>query len=89
MRPQTMTDHARDLAIALGLRPATDADLPFMIEAAARAAWTTDKGLPIAAGIVKALRSERIILPVAAVISVLALRVVPGARRVAKRCSPG
>jgi hypothetical protein len=67
-RPQTMTDHARDLAAALGLRPATDADLPFMIEAAARAEWTTDKGLPIAAGIVAALRSERIILPAPAVI---------------------
>jgi hypothetical protein len=66
-RPQTMTDHARDLAAALELRPATDTDLPFMIEAAARAAWTTDKGLPIAAGIVAALRSKRIILPVAAV----------------------
>ena len=67
-RPQTMTDHARDLAAALGLRPATDTDLPFMIEAAARAAWTTDRGLPIATGIIAALRSERIILPVAAVI---------------------
>jgi hypothetical protein len=67
-RPQTMTDHARDLAAAFGLRPATDTDLPFMIEAAARAAWTTDKGLPIVAGIVAALRSERIILPAPAVI---------------------
>ncbi len=35
-RAQTMTDHARILAAALGLRPATVADLPFMIEAAAK-----------------------------------------------------
>lgn len=35
-RHQTMTDHARQLASMLGLRPSTDADLPFMIEAAAR-----------------------------------------------------
>lgn len=34
-RPQTMTDHARLLASALGLRAPTRADLPLMIEAAA------------------------------------------------------
>jgi hypothetical protein len=39
-RPQTMTDHARQLAAMLGLRPSTNLDLPFMIEAAAQAAWT-------------------------------------------------
>jgi hypothetical protein len=35
-RPQTMTDHALLLARTLGLQPPNNADLPFMIEAAAR-----------------------------------------------------
>lgn len=67
-RSQTMTDHARELAAILGLRPIGAADLPFMVEAASRAAWTTDKGLPIATGIIDALRAEGILLPVPAVI---------------------
>jgi hypothetical protein len=39
-----------------------------MIEAAAQAAWSTDRGQPIAAAVVAALRSAAIILPAAAVI---------------------
>ena len=58
-----MTDHARDLAAALGLRPATRADLPCMVEAAAEAARGTDAGAPIAAAIVAALRDACVILP--------------------------
>jgi hypothetical protein len=42
-RPQTMTDHALKLATTLGLRPPSNADLPFMIEAAAQSAWSTDR----------------------------------------------
>ncbi len=64
-RPQTMTDHARMLAATLGLRPPTAADLPLMIEAAAQAAWSTDRGQPIVAGIIAALRAAKIILPAA------------------------
>ena len=67
-RAQTMTDHARILAAALGLRPSTVADLPFMIEAAAQAAWSTDRGQPIVTGLISALRAEKVILPVPAVI---------------------
>ncbi|CAO3383320.1 Tn3 family transposase [Azospirillum argentinense] len=67
-RHQTMTDHARQLASMLGLRPSTDADLPFMIEAAAQAAWTTNKPELIITAIVSALRSEKLILPALAVI---------------------
>jgi TnpA family transposase len=67
-RPQTMTDHARLLAATLGLRPPTNADLPMMIEAAAQAAWSTNRGQPIAAAVVNALRASRIILPAAGVI---------------------
>jgi TnpA family transposase len=63
-----MTDHARLLATTLGLRPPTNADLPMMIEAAAQAAWSTDRGQPIAAAVVTALRTSRIILPAAGVI---------------------
>ena len=39
-----------------------------MIEAAARAAWATEKGLPIALGVIETLRAERILLPAPAVI---------------------
>ena len=67
-RPQTMTDHARLLATILGLRPPANADLPMMIEAAAQAAWSTDRGQPIAAAVVAALRAAGIILPAASVI---------------------
>jgi len=67
-RPQTMTDHARLLATSLGLRPSVTADLPMMIEAAAQAAWGTDRGHPIATAVVSALRAARIILPAAGVI---------------------
>nr|WP_247891379.1 DUF4158 domain-containing protein [Azospirillum aestuarii] len=62
-RPQTMTDHARQLAAMLGLRPSTNLDLPFMIEAAAQAAWTTNRPEPIVTAIVSALRSQNFILP--------------------------
>jgi hypothetical protein len=41
-RPQTMTNHARDAAAALGLRFPNEADVPDLIEAAAQAAWTSD-----------------------------------------------
>jgi len=47
-RPQTMTDHARRLAISLGLRAPVATDLAPTIEAAAQAAWATDRGQPIA-----------------------------------------
>ena len=67
-RPQTVTDHARQLAAGLGVRPATAADLPLMVEAAAAAARGTDAGAPIAVGVVTALRRARIILPAVAVI---------------------
>ena len=43
-RPQTMTDHARQLAATLGLRVPTMADVSPMIEAAAEAARGTDNG---------------------------------------------
>jgi TnpA family transposase len=49
-RSQTMTDHSRALAAAFGMRLPTAADLPLMIEAAAQAACSTDRGHPIVAG---------------------------------------
>jgi Domain of unknown function (DUF4158) len=67
-RPQTMTDHALLLARTLGLRPPSNADLPFMIEAAAQSAWSTDRGQPIVAEVIAALRATRIILPAPTVI---------------------
>ena len=83
-RPQTMTDHARRLAATLGLRPPTTADLPLMIEAAAQAAWGTDRGQPIAAAVVAALRAAGVILPAAAVIERAA---IAGRARARKRAA--
>lgn len=80
-RPQTVTDHARKLAAALGLRPATAADLPLMIEAAAEAARGTDAGGPIAAAVVEALRRSRVTLPAGAVIERAAIAGRARARR--------
>ena len=83
-RTQTMTDHARILAAALGLRPASAADLPFMIEAAAQSAWSTDHGQPIAAGVIAALRAEKVILPAPAAIERAAMA---GRARARKRAA--
>jgi hypothetical protein len=83
-RAQTMTDHARMLSVALGLRAPTAADLPFMIEAAAQAAWSTDRGQPIAAGVIAALRIEKVILPAPAVIERAA---IAGRARARKRAA--
>lgn len=83
-RPQTMTDHARILAAALRLRPASAADLPFMIEAAAQSAWSTDRGQPIVAGVMTALRAEKVILPAPAVIERAAMA---GRARARKRAA--
>jgi TnpA family transposase len=83
-RPQTMTDHARRLAATLGLRMPTTADLPVMIEAATQAAWRTDRGQPIAAAVVAALRAAGVILPAAAVIERAA---IAGRTRARKRAA--
>jgi hypothetical protein len=83
-RPQTMTDHARFLADTIGMRPAVSADLPFMIEAAAQCAWSTDRGQPIVAGIIAALRANKIILPAPAVIERAA---IAGRARARKRAT--
>jgi hypothetical protein len=58
-----MTDHARELAATLGLRGAARTDIPFMIDAATKAAWATDKGIVIAAGVIDTLRDARIVIP--------------------------
>ncbi len=79
-----MTDHARQLAATLGLRTPAMADLPPMIEAATQAARGTDRGQPIAAAVVAALRAGRIILPGAAVIERVA---IAGRARARKRAA--
>ncbi len=83
-RPQTMTDHARQLATTLGLRTPTMAGVPPMIEAAAQAARGTDRGQPIAAAVAAALRAARIILPGGAVIERVA---IAGRARARKRAA--
>lgn len=62
-REQTMTDHARELATTLGFRGPVRTDIPFMIEAAAGAAWATDNGATIASRVIDALRRAKILLP--------------------------
>lgn len=83
-RPQTMTDHVRLLAVMLGLRPAAHTDLAMMIEAAAQAAWHTDRGQPIAAAVVTALRTAGIMLPAGSVIERAA---IAGRARARKRAT--
>src|SRR5271166_1909662 len=80
-RPQTMADHARLLAITLGLRSSANTDLPMMIEAAAQAAWSTDRGQPLAAAVVSALRAAAVILPASSVIERTAIAGRARARR--------
>jgi len=63
VRPATASDHAREAEAALGLRPPANADLPLLIDAATAAAWSTDRGVPIVAGITEALRASCITLP--------------------------
>lgn len=67
-RDQTRSDHAREVAAALGLRSPTRADLPMLIEAAASAAWATDKGEVIVTAMIAALREAKIMLPAPATI---------------------
>lgn len=62
-REQTMTDHGRELAARLGMRGPGRADIPLMIDVAARAAWPNDKGIVIASGVITGLREARILLP--------------------------
>ena len=79
-----MTDHARWLAAHPGLRPPTAADLPLMIEAAARVAWRIDRSEPIATAVVAVLRDTSVILPTAAVIGRAA---IAGRARARKRAA--
>ncbi len=67
-RPATASVHARDAEAALGLRSPVNADLPLLIDAATKAAWATDRGVPIVAGITDALRASCITLPSPSVI---------------------
>lgn len=67
-RPATASVHAREAEATLGLRQPTNADLPFLIDAGAQAAWSTDRGVPIVVGITEALRASCITLPAASVI---------------------
>lgn len=62
-RPQTVGDFTLEIAMALGLRAPTRADVPFMVEVAARAAWPTERGPSIVEGLVASLREARLILP--------------------------
>lgn len=67
-RPATASVHAREAEASLGLRQPTNVDLPLLIDAGAQAAWSTERGAPIVAGIIEALRASGITLPAPSVI---------------------
>ena len=67
-RPPTASVHAREAEAAFGLRPLVNADLPLLINAATKAAWATDRGVPIVNSITEALRASCITLPSPSVI---------------------
>ncbi|MCF3949007.1 DUF4158 domain-containing protein [Acidiphilium iwatense] len=81
-RPQTMTDHAQILATTLGLRLPSRGDFASMIDAAALAAWDTDRGPMIVKGVIADLRARKIILPTTGVIERVA---IAGRARARKR----
>ena len=83
-RPQTMTDHVRQLCRSLDLRLPKVSDLPLMIEAAAQSAWGTDHGNPITAAVIAALRTAGIVLPTATTIERAA---IAGRARARKRAA--
>jgi TnpA family transposase len=60
-RDQTRREHARALALRLGLRPFTRADVPFALSLAESAAWGEDRGASIASAIMAGLREASII----------------------------
>jgi TnpA family transposase len=83
-RPQTTTDHSQILATALGLRLPNRGDVSSMIEAAALAAWGTDRGAVIVKGVIADLRARKIILPTTGVIERVA---IAGRARARKRAA--
>jgi TnpA family transposase len=62
-RVQILSEHAHELITTLGLRLPGEDTVSVMIEAGARAAWSTDDGFLIASEIVAALRAAGTLLP--------------------------
>jgi hypothetical protein len=62
-RVQILSEHAHELISTLGLRLPGEDTVSLMIEAGARAAWSTDDGFLIASEIVAALRAAGTLLP--------------------------
>lgn len=62
-RTQTRFDHSRHLTAHLGLHVATNEDRRAALIAAADAAASGDKGLPIAEAVIRVFRDRRALLP--------------------------
>lgn len=62
-RVQILSEHARELMAMLDLRLPGEDTVSLMIEAGARAAWSTDDGFAIAGEIVEELRAAGTLLP--------------------------
>lgn len=61
-RSQTRLEHGAPLQQRLGLRPFARAVIRHAVEIAAEAAWSTDKGGPIAEALMAGLRDRRLVL---------------------------
>jgi hypothetical protein len=62
-RRPTRLEHAQDVALRRGLRASGRADMPLMVDLAAEAAWSTDRGFDIANALMEGLRERKIIQP--------------------------
>nr|WP_172687275.1 Tn3 family transposase [Ancylobacter novellus] len=62
-RRPTRLEHSQEVAKRLGLRSSGRADMPLMVDIAAEAAWSTDRGVDIANALMEGLRDRKIILP--------------------------
>ncbi|SDG57985.1 Tn3 family transposase [Thalassobaculum litoreum] len=62
-RRPTRIEHAQEMARRLRLRSSGRSDMPLMVDIAAAAAWSSDRGIEIADVLMNGLRERKIILP--------------------------
>ena len=80
-RAETRREHVLELQALLGLRSFRLADWRACLRAGADAAWATDRGEPIVRAMLARLRSERVLIPAAAVLERIGLAARVRARK--------
>jgi TnpA family transposase len=80
-RAETRREHLLELQLLLGLRSFRLADWRACLQAGANAAWATDRGEPIVQAMLAHLRSERVLIPAAAVLKRIGLAARVRARK--------